>query len=114
MASQSEFPSSTLYVDRVRTVPRQGEPQYSYRYRKPFNLYSRNLLESFLVLCLDGKNALPNILQRCLDAVLHICNAHLEPNKGVNRTKGNDYGYGTDLHNHLTHLYVSVFRSELF
>jgi hypothetical protein len=71
-------------------------------------------LEAFLVLCLDGKKAPPNILQRCLDAVLPICNAHLKPEKGTKRTKGKEYSYGADIHNHLTYLYVSAFSSEPF
>ena len=123
-ASRSEFPSSILYVDRVMPVPRhtthslrrEGEvsPSILVDLESHSTCSFEAFLEAFLVFCLDGKNAPPNLLQRCLDAVLPIYNAHLKSNKGNKRTKGKGHDYGADIHNHLTDLYVSAFSSELF
>jgi len=66
------------------------------------NCRFETFLDAFLALCLDGKPTPPKLLDRCLHAVLPICNAHLNPNKGTKRTKGKDYDYGADIHGHLT------------
>jgi hypothetical protein len=42
-------------------------------------------------------------------AVIPICNAHAEPDKGTNRTKGKGRDYAAEIHYHLTEQYVPVF-----
>jgi hypothetical protein len=100
------------YVDPVMTVPRhtisfvmQGgyvSPKTLIDLKGHSTCNFKTFLKAFLVLCLDGKDSPANLLQRCRDAVLPICNAHFKPNKGTKRTRGKDYDYGANIHGHLT------------
>jgi hypothetical protein len=60
-------------------------------------------LKIFLLLCLDGKKAKapPDLLKKCVEAVIPICNAHTEPDEGTKRTKEKGRDYAAEIQDHL-------------
>jgi hypothetical protein len=104
--------SVTKYADRVMTVPRhtisfvmQGDhvsPKILIDLEGHLTCKFDTFLEAFLRLCVDGKTAPTDLLDRCVTAVIPICNAHAKPNKGTKRTKGKGRDYAAEIHGRLT------------
>ena len=111
-AIDSEFLKNAKYVDPVMTVPRhtilslcRGDyvsPKILIDLEGHSTCKFETFLKTFLRLCVNGETAPTDLLDRCVTAVIPICNAHIESNKGTKRTKGKGRDYAAKIQGHLT------------